>query len=253
MNSSLPFGNGAPYMYDYVNLATSSVSPSTIHTRNTALFHYFQRYFLQKAMSVFRWEMPEYWNDNYFLYCLYCWGSIAVLETDKFGVIPQAGGLGGYNVMYSPQYVVISNPLIRIEKPLDIDVMCTLFHLQPDYGGIMDMINYYADLCSLCYESITMNIVNSKLAYMFGVKNKSAAESMKRLFDEMQEGNPAVWYHNSLKNEDGSPIWETFSNSLKGNYIAGDMLADLKKIEYQFDTDLGIPNANQEKKRKTCY
>lgn len=31
----------------------------------------FQRYLMQKAISVFRWELPDTWDKDYFLYCLY--------------------------------------------------------------------------------------------------------------------------------------------------------------------------------------
>ena len=55
----------------------------------------FARYLLQKAISVFEWTLPETWNKDYFLYALYCFGHLAIVNTDKFGVIPQACGLMG--------------------------------------------------------------------------------------------------------------------------------------------------------------
>ena len=45
-------GVGAPVMYNYINQYNSSISPSTNHCKNTQLFWYFQRYLLQKAISV---------------------------------------------------------------------------------------------------------------------------------------------------------------------------------------------------------
>ena len=63
-------------------------SPSTVHVRNTALHSFFERYLLQKAMSVFRWKMPLNWAKNYFLYGLFYWGYVGIVPTQKFGVIP---------------------------------------------------------------------------------------------------------------------------------------------------------------------
>ena len=57
--------SGAPYFYDYINAETSQVTPSTIHVRNTALSAFFRRYLFQKAMSVFKWNLPENWEENY--------------------------------------------------------------------------------------------------------------------------------------------------------------------------------------------
>ena len=104
--------NGIPFSADYINAANSVVSPSTVHCRNTTLSLYFQRYLLQKAMSVFKWEMPVDWSKNYTLYTLYCWGFFAVVNTDRYGVIPQACGLRGYDVFYQPTHAIITNPLL---------------------------------------------------------------------------------------------------------------------------------------------
>ena len=59
------------------NVAAAEISPGTVHTQNTGLVWYYRRYLLQKAMSVFKWTLPENWSKAYFLYVLYCWGNIA--------------------------------------------------------------------------------------------------------------------------------------------------------------------------------
>ena len=51
-------------------------------------------------------------------------------------------------------------------------------------------------------------------------------------------------------NDDGSPNWDTFTQDLKGNYIAGQILEDMKQWEDRFNTDIGIPNANTQKKER---
>ena len=59
-------GIGAPVMYNYINQYNSSICPSTNHCKNTQLFWYFQRYLLQKAISVMKWEVPDNWDKDYF-------------------------------------------------------------------------------------------------------------------------------------------------------------------------------------------
>jgi hypothetical protein len=100
-------------------------------------------------MSVFEWQIPPTWSKDYFLYVLYCWGFMAIINTDKFGVIPQACGLQGYDVFYRPTHAVIVNPLLTGMKTPRIDKQCVLMRLQPDYGGIMDMVTYYSDMMAL--------------------------------------------------------------------------------------------------------
>ena len=241
---------GAPIYYDHANLMTSFVQPNTVHTQNTALVAYFRRYLLQKAISVFKWELPETWSRDYFLYVLYCWGVVSVIETDKYGVIPQGCGLKGYNVQYQPTNCIIANPLLRGILEPRIGVDCEIFKLQPDFGGIMDLVNSTAEDLALCSEAISFNLINSKLAYLFAAGNKAAAESCKKLYDEIAKGNPAVVVDQRLFTKDGKPTWIAFSQDLKSNFIAPDIIDSMHEIEARFDQQIGIPSANRDKKER---
>ena len=243
-------GTGVPYLYDYINMANSIVDPSTVHAERTATNRFFERYLLQKAISVFKWELPEQWAKNYFLYVLYCWGFISVVNTDKYGTIPQACSIRGYDIFYQPTHAVITNPLLTGILEPRIGTECTLIKLQPDYGGIIDIIQYYANLLALTAESIATNLTNTKLAYVFGAKNKAQAESFKKMFDEITSGNPAVFVDKMLMDDNGKPAWFTFSQNIKENYIVPDLLCDMRKIEEMFDTAIGIPNANTDKRER---
>lgn len=241
----------APYMYDYINAEVSQHSPSTVHTKNTELQRFFARYLLQKAMSVFKWDLPETWDRDYFLYVLYGIGYIAVLNTDKYGVIPQQCGLDGYNIFYQPKRALVTNPLLRGLRSLDIGTQCTLIKLQPDYGSVMDLVGFYADMMALTAETAGVNLVNSRLSYVFFGKNKNTAESQKKLFDRVASGEPATFVDTALYDvQSGNPSWIPFQQNVGQNYIAGDALADLRKWEMMFDTDIGIPNANTDKKER---
>ena len=238
-------------MYDYVNTEVSQHSPSTVHTKNTELQRFFARYLLQKAMSVFKWDLPETWDRDYFLYVLYGIGYIAVINTDKYGVIPQQCGLDGYNIFYQPKRALVTNPLLRGLRRLEIGTQCTLIKLQPDYGSVMDLVGFYADMMALTAETAGVNLVNSRLSYVFFGKNKNAAESQKKLFDNIASGDPATFVDTSLYDvQSGNPSWIPFQQNVGQNYIAGDALADLRKWEMMFDTDVGIPNANTDKKER---
>ena len=87
---------GIPAGYSAENLYNSNFSPTTVQIKNAALTRYFKKYLFQKAISVFKWKLPEEWDEDYFKYVLYGMGYIAVLNTQTFGVICQGGALGGY-------------------------------------------------------------------------------------------------------------------------------------------------------------
>ena len=240
-----------PTLYDYINTANSAVEPSTVHCKNTGLNFYFKKYLLQKAISVFEWEgLPSTWAKNYFLYILYCWGFISVVRTDKFGVIPQGCSFRGYNVFYQPTHAIIANPLLSGIIEPRIGDECEIIKLQPTYSGIMDIVSFYADLMSLTAEALGVNLVNSKLSYIFGAQSKAQAESFKEMFDRVGSGEPGVFVDKKLFNDDGTPGWFTFAQDLKNNFIAPELIDTLRSIIVNFERDIGIPNANEEKKER---
>jgi len=237
--------NGIPVSYDYINAYTRNYKPSTMHVKESGLAWYFKKYLIQKILSVFKFEgIPETWAKDYFLYSLFVFGFVSVIDTDKYGVIPQHCSLTGRDVFYRPNQVQIANPLLRIPHTLRIGVDCELIKMQPDYSGCWDIVEYYADLMALTSESIVTNLVNSKFSYVFGAEDKTSAESLKLLYDQIAEGQPAVFPDKKLFNEDGSPTWVMFTNNLTQNYIGSKLLEDLAKIDSRFNTEIGVPNVN---------
>ena len=154
------------YSYDFINKYNAHRKPSTVHSQENATTWYFRRYLIQKIISVFEFKgIPDEWSKDYFLYNLFLCGFVAIVNTDKFGVIPQHCSLYGYDVFYRPTNVNIANPLLRGNLTPRIGTECALIRMQPDYGSCWDIVAYYADLLSLCTESLAVNLVNSKLAY----------------------------------------------------------------------------------------
>lgn len=246
----MTIGVGAPIYYDHANMLVACNNPNSIHTQNTQLTAYFRRYLLQKAISVFEWKLPETWNRDFFLYVLYCWGVVAVIRTDKYGVIPQGCGLTGYNVQYQPTNAIITNPLLRGILSPQIGRQCELIKLQPDYGGIMDMVNSTAEDMALASEALSMNLINSKLSYVFAASGKSVAESYKRMYDDIMGGKPAIFTDKDLFTEDGRPMWQPWTQDLKQMFIAPEIMDTLHEIEARFDQQIGIPSANTDKKER---
>lgn len=240
------------YGYEFINLYNAARRPSTVHCTNTALVNYYADYLLQKAMAVFKFEgLPDYWAANYFKYVLFGYGFIAVMNTDKYGVIPQECGLSDTRtVFYQPKYAIINNPVFDKTYMLTIGQDCEVIKLQPNYKSCMDIVYLYADQLALCTETAGINLLNSKLSYIFFAKDKAQAETFKKTYDKLASGNPMAVIDSKLKDVDGSPNWQLFFQNVGQNYIADKVLGDMKKIEDRFKTVIGIPNANTFKKER---
>ena len=245
----LPDFEGIPVSYETINQYNGSFSPSTVHCRDTRLQRYFRKYLLQKAMSVYKWNLPETWDKDYFLYTLYLCGFLAVTDTPDYGVIPQYATLSGYNVFYRPTTALITNPLFgTLNRQIDVD--CTIIKIQPSYSSIMDIINYYADMLALCSQSISINLINTHTATIFPASDKATAETVKKMYDKVASGEPAVFVGKKMFDDMGNPIWQPFEKDVKNLYISDMILSDMRKIENQFATEIGLPNANTDKRER---
>lgn len=238
-----------PFYYNYNNGSVNNALEG-VCVSGSPLSRFFQRHLLQRAISVFKWKLPEHWSAEYFLYSLYSFGYVVVVNTDAYGVIPQACGLHGYDVMYRPTNAIIANPLLSGIKNPRIGVECSVINLQPDFGSVMDLVTFYADMMALSAQTAGVNIMNSRLSYVFTAGNKAAADSFKVMYDQIASGKPAVFADKTLMRPDGSPSWEAFQQNVGQNYIAGQIIDDLRKWEQRFDTAIGISNSNTEKKER---
>ena len=226
---------------DYFDISVyhSSQIPSTVHGDSGLSRQYF-RYLFQKVCSCLELELPEEWDKNFFLRTLLLDGKLCVAEYDTFGVLPLNCQLSGYNVFYNPRQAIVTNPALRKSYTFTIGEDCELLYMTPDYHGIGDLISMYADLLACCMEAQAQNIVNSKLSFVFGAKNRSTAESYKKMFDSIQKGDPAVFVDRALFDKDGQPTWATLSKNLSGDFIAPDISTLMSSIEARFDAEFGI-------------
>lgn len=219
---------------------------------NNTTARYFRKYLFQKMLSAFEWTIPETWARDYFQFVLFGWGYIAIFDSKDagFGVIPQRCGISGYNVFYMPNRALVNNPLLPNISELKIHEDCTVLHINPNYTPVLDIVDYYAVKLAMVTADIESNLFNDKLSYVFTVGNQTAANSFKKLYDQIAQGNPAVIVDKELLKEDGSKTWEVFQQNLKQNYLVSDLLEDYRRIENDFCTKVGIPATNTEKRER---
>lgn len=237
----------APYSYEEMNVWTGAINPSTQHVHDTQLSLFFRRHLLNRLYSIFEWDTPETWPKNFFQWALFNVGYFCIFNTTEYGTIPMNCSLSGYNVFYQPRKVLVANPCLSNIGNLTIDEDCVLIRLNPDYGGAADIVSYYGDMAALTAQTMGMNLTNSKLSYAFGAVNKAGAETMKEMYDQVQAGNPAVFYDSKLKNSNGEVPWDSFLGRVGENYIADKLQMLLEQLNDDFDAAIGIPNQNVRK------
>lgn len=220
-----------------------TTQPKNVDPASTS-FMYYVRALFRKAMSIYEFKnIPENWDFDYFLSILLSQGFITVTDT-ALGVVPLRCGISGINVYNHPTTVIIANPVLgNLERTIDED--CTLIKIAYDYRGIMDIVYRYATLLSECDSSISVNLMNSKVAFIGLVESKAQANSMKAMYDMISKGEPAVFVKGSQINSD-----TILYNHVKENFVAGDIQILKRKIMSEFLTEIGVNNANTDKRER---
>ena len=96
-----------------------------------------------------------------------------------------------------------------------------------------------------------MNIINSKLAYVFGAKNKAAAQAVFKIFDLINSGQPTIVYDKSLVEGlgDEEPFEFIDRAGLAQSYIVNDMLTSHKTILVNSIQRLASHHSGQPRRR----
>lgn len=220
-----------------------SVKPKNVDPASTTYFYYFRTLF-RKAMSIYQFSgIPENWDLDYMITKLLGNGYITITDT-ALGVIPLECGISGINVYNHPTTVIIANPVLgNLERTIDED--CALVKISYDYRGILDIVSRYATLLSECDSSISVNLQNSKVTFIALCENKQTANSMKLMYDKISAGEPAVFVKGSQINGD-----QILYNHVKENFVAGDIQMLKRKIMSEFLTEIGVNNANTDKRER---
>lgn len=245
-----------PQGMDKINLVQNYFQPSGIKadSRYTDMF---DRMLYERVASVFDIKYKASFDINYFKYVLLGGGCICITDTAKYGLVAQYAATYGYNIYMQPTMASIltcaSNDTLE-KTDMTIGKDCALLYLRPSRCGIFDIIGYYSYKLALVASAFDMNVFNSKLAFMTAAKNKAAAQTIKKIYDEVQSGNPAVTFDSSIKNDslknDDRGLWETFNKDLKQNFIAPDLIGVFEKLLDEFDTEVGIPSVGSDKKER---
>lgn len=236
----------SPYTYKVINELNQCILPNGIKLRDNNTFYYFVKYYFQKILSLYKVKQPEDWPNDYILEVIFRNGFVSIFDSKKFGVIPQMCTLSGYNVFYHPREAIIANPLLPDVKRLLIDDECIIIHL-PEFSGLCDIVGKYAAEAALTIEALDTSIFNTHFATIFAAEDKSTAKSFYEMYDRVARGEIAVAVGKKLFDETGKPKWMPFSSGDK--YLANDILLTLNTLEQRFNTEIGIPNANLDKRQ----
>ena len=247
-----------PFDFEKEMQITSHYKPSPKMRCNKA-FKFWKRALMQRAMSVIDSDLPKEWQGtirDFFYDLLFYRGFLGIYYDDKFGLVFQPVGLSDMGFYYQPTKAIVTNPAYDKSLELKINEDIAILKLTPDYMGILDIVNYYAERLANMDGSINVAILNSRFGKLAIAKNKAAAEAMKKIYDAFSNGEPFKVIDQKIFMSDDQQThekpWEALElEATKDNYVLDMLLRDAQTILCSFDREIGIPalSNNQKKER----
>ena len=249
------YGGYYPANYSKINCVNGHYFPSSVHFSKNKTYSFWERALFQRACSIVDFDLPQEWQGSvrdFFYYCLFRFGYVAIFDSKVRGFTFQPCSLRGVDWYYQFTNALISNPAEKTTIDLKIGEDCEILKLTPDYMGIWPIISHSAEKLSGMDASIDMSIINSRIANILGAKTKAAAESLKKIMDQVSNGNPTVIYdyllHNDMKDKD-SPF-QFLDLNVSKNYILDKQIIDMASLLQNFDSEVGIPTLPYSNKRE---
>ena len=240
-----------PIYYPQLNMMAGTHIPSSYHTKNTIAFDFWCRAFYERLINGLKIKTP--WSGDvkdFFNYCLYGNGFVAIFKTEEYGLSFQPCNISGYDFYYRPTDAIVTNPVFS--KTFKIGEDCEILKLTPDYLGTFDIIYYYAEKMAELDCALKISIANEKNPKIYGASSKAKAETLKKIMDKVNQGNAVQIYDNRLfKNTDGEDEPLTmFGESANKEYMTDKILSDMFTIISRFDAEIGIPSVPYQKKER---
>lgn len=212
---------------------------------NTSALFYREK-LLKLILSRFEFKnLPDTWEEDYFLWHLFIDGHIGVMDTSA-GVLALKCSPTGIGIYDNPTEIIVANPILgNFTKKIGID--CEVIRIQYDWKGVSWILDRYSALLAMCDSSIAVNLMNTKMSYVFGATSKAQAETFKALYDKISMGEPAVF---TTSEHSGIMKENMFVMPAKQNFIADDVQLLKRKIVNEFLTDIGINNTNLDKRER---
>lgn len=220
--------------------------PSDVDGLNNASYMYYINWMIRKIFGIYEIvNIPEEWDRSYLYERIFLDGYVCITDT-ALGVLPLRCGISGINVFDHPTECIIANPVLgNLTRTIGED--CALVHLQYNYAPVWDILRRYGYMLASCDASISVNLLNTRVAAVFGARNKAEAETYKKAFDQVSSGKPLVVTSEEIAKKISESV---VFNRVKESYIAQDV-EDLKQnIINDFLSDIGVNNANTEKRER---
>lgn len=239
--------NNPPMFSDVMAGNYFNTQPSLVKGRANQSVLYYKRYLYNKLFSVYKFTLPDEWALNYFRRYLFTFGSVAVVYTNKFGWICQPYSVLKWDLYWQPKTIQVYNNFVTTPVIGAVGVNCGLVRCMDDWYGLDDIVTRYAEKLAQIDKAININLMNCNVSILFEAESKKQADEMKIAYQKATEGEPFVAINKEVL---GGKELKPVIPGVVTNYVVDKLQVARRQEINAFLTEIGINNANYDKKER---
>lgn len=225
-------------------------SPQDVQGISNSSYLYYRKQLFLKIQSLFKFEnAPATWDIDYLQDNLWRNGYLNCVDYHESNYL-LVGGLYGINPYNKPTNLIIANSILgNFEREIGKDGELLYFnYVNGNFASVEPLVKRYALLLAQCDASVNVNLMNSRVAHILKAKNKADFKTYQKMYDDISKGKPIVFLEEG-KDTLLTDVKNDFLN-VKNTYIANDLLLTKQTIYHEFLTEIGIDNANIDKRER---
>lgn len=201
----------------------------------------------------FKVKCPDWWSVDYMLDLLIFKGRFFITDS-VIGVAPFDGNAFGINVFKRAPSLTVVNPILNtFERKLFTkrkNAVCVYLYDDLHFRNLTSVIDIYAEKLANVDGSTDINLINTRVPYIFNASDSKQAEEAKLIYDKISRGEPAIFtkVKDVMNPQEGGLDVSTLP--VRDMFIA-DLLFEMKKaIMADFLTLIGVNTTSYEKKER---
>lgn len=224
-----------------------NMHPSSVRGSANVATRYHRRQLWQLMQSVYLFQLPKHWKENWFRFWLFEYGSVAIFYTYEYGWIPLPYSIDEIDLQFNPYKISSYNGYLNRPVRGIVGLNCEIIKVADDYYGLSDVISHHAERLANLDKAEQINIMNTNMALVAEAEDKKQADQIKSAYEEATTGKPLVAINKNVMR--GKQL-QTLISRPDTIYLGDKFDIHRRQIINEYLTAVGIPNANYDKRER---
>lgn len=244
---------------------THGIYPTNVRGQTNIANLYNGKYLINKIYSVYDIDLKSKvtkWPLNFFRINTFIFGKNAAFKVDSKNWIVAPFSVSQWDIYRNPYKIRISYinsniyeggkpniPDDLLYREFIVGEEAVIFKAFDYYDGYLDLIKNTSNTLAKLDQAINTATTNNNVNFLAFAKNQNEANQYKKAYERATRGEPLIVISKDLAPEDNKALFNAFASNNPAAML-DKLLAARRGVMNNFLTEIGINNANIDKKER---